>query len=222
MVYKERKEVNNTRKNQAIGALIAKYTPKAASILDLLSTDETATSVNIEVLAEQAMAIVGNMQCVNAFGYDFIRIINGVVYYPDSKTASVSSDPRASGNYVGCIRNVTRENGHEKAGDLLAIVYIPYNDSVKFFYIPKAWWVDNVTMHGKLNFMYNPKTDSIEKFEDFECKTFEDLCSPDRVGEWEQLVADRRAAYIAWLAANKLEAARRWEESAKLRTLKAA
>jgi hypothetical protein len=181
------KEADNTDKNRAIGAVIAKYLPAAEekALRVLLKSNLCATGVNIEQFAEIAMAIVGKMQKVNGRGYDFIRVIDGVETRPESKTSSLLPKPRASGNYGGVIRNVTRENGHQKEGDILALIYIPYNDSVKFFYIPKAWWVKHVTSNGWICYTYNISTDSIPTFKEFECKTFEDLCSPDRIGKWE-------------------------------------
>jgi hypothetical protein len=200
MVYKE---VDNTGKNRAIGAVILKYLPDncRSHIAYLLDDDLGVSGINIEAYTEMAMAECGQMQQVNGHGYDFIRIINGKVHQPDSKTASAESTPRNSGNYPGAIKSVTRSSGSQKAGDLLTVIYIPFTESAKFFYIPKAWWINNVTDSGRLNFMYNPKTNSIDRFEEFECKTFEDLCSPDRIGEWE-----RRKAKLAKLWSALLEA----------------
>jgi hypothetical protein len=147
------------------------------------------------------MAECGQMQKVNGHGYDFIRVIDKVETRPESKTSSLLPKPRSNGNYGGRIRGVTRTNGHQKEGDILALIYVPYNDSVKFFYIPKAWWVNHVTADGWITYTYNPRTDFIATFEEFECKTFKDLCSPDRVGEWE-----RRKAKLAKLWSALLDA----------------
>lgn len=186
------KEADSTGKNRAIGAVIAPYLPPAeANALNvLLRSNLCVTGVYIEMFAEIAMAIVGKMQKVNGRGYDFIRVIDEVESRPESKTSSLLPKPRSNGNYGGVIRNVTRANGHQKEGDILALIYIPYNDSVKFFYIPKAWWVNHVTSNGWISYTYDIKTDSIPTFKNFECETFEDLCSPDRDGEWERLEAE--------------------------------
>lgn len=182
------KERDDTGKTQAIGFEIVDSLPShiADAIKVILADPEYATVINIETTTELCMAAAGNMQKINAHGYDFIRVIDGVVYTPDSKTASVSSTPRASGTYRGWIRNVTRSSGSQKAGDLLAVIYIPLFDDVKYYYIPKTWWVNNVNGSGQIGFTWDPKTDSIPAFEEFKCETFEDLCSPDRVGEWER------------------------------------
>jgi len=197
------KERDDTGKTQAIGFEIVDNLPThiADAIKVILAEPEYATIINIETTTELCMAAAGNMQKINAHGYDFIRVIDGVVYTPDSKTCSVSTTMRASGTYRGMIRNVTRSTGFEKAGDLLSIVYIPLFEDVKYFYIPKAWWVNNVNNAGQISFTWDPKTNSIPAFEDFECETFEDLCSPDRVGEWERRKAKQAKLWAALLKA---------------------
>jgi len=200
MVYKER---DDTGKTQAIGFEIVDNLPPeiAYHVRSILATDKFATIINVETLTEFCIEAAGGMEKVNAHGYDFIQVIDGKVYTPDSKTCSVSTKPTPSGKYSGCIRNITRENGHEKSGDLLATVYIPLFEDVQYYYIPKAWWVDHVTAHGKLNFLWDPRTNSIPLLKDFQCETLKDLCSPDRVGEWE-----RRKAKLAKLWSALLEA----------------
>ena len=197
------KERDDTGKTQAIGFEIVDNLPShiAEAIKVILAEPEYATIINIETTTEICMAAAGNMQKINAHGYDFIRVIDGVVYHPDSKTASVSTTPRDSGTYRGWIRNVTRASGFEKAGDLLAVIYLPLFEDVKYFYIPKAWWVNTVNVGGQINFTWDPKTNSIPAFEDFECKTFKELCSPDRVGEWERRKAKQAELWSALLDA---------------------
>jgi hypothetical protein len=190
MVYKER---DDTDKTIAIARELYRYLPDDISkdVEDIVKNKpHRARVLDISYIVELALSHTGAMTLINGRGYDFIRVIDGVETRPESKTSSLLPKPRSSGNYGGVIRNVTRENGHQKEGDILAIIYIPYNDSVKFFYIPKAWWVNHVTANGWISYTYNTKTDSIPTFKNFECETFEDLCSPDRDGEWEQMEAE--------------------------------
>ena len=181
------REVDNSRKTIAIGRVIAKHLPKNMS--RSFKTFEDPRGLDITFLVEKAIANCAGMINVNGHGYDFIRVINGVETRPESKTSSVRervNKKRIKVGYCGQICNITRANtDHEKEGDILALIYIPYNDSVKFFYIPKTWWSKNVNSKGQIWYSYFSETNSIPKFKDFECKTFEDLCSPERIGEWE-------------------------------------
>ena len=187
------KERDDTDKTIAIARELYRYLPDDISkdVEDIVKTKPwRARVLDISYIVELALSHTGAMTLVNGRGYDFIRVIDGVETRPESKTSSLLPQPRSNGNYGGVIRNVTRANGHQKEGDILALIYIPYNDSVKFFYIPKAWWVNHVTSNGWISYTYDIKTDSIPTFKNFECETFEDLCSPDRDGEWERLEAE--------------------------------
>ena len=211
------KQRDDTNKIIAIGKVIAKHLPKRMA--NCFEEFEDARGIEISYMVELAMARCGGMANVNGIGYDFIRVIDEVETRPECKTSSVYGKAVKRKykedyiHYVGLIRNVSRPStDQEKEGDILALIYIPNTEGVKFFYIPKAWWANHVSTTGCIAYSYNPKTDSIPTFKDFECETFEDLCSPDRIGEWERLEAEIEAYRKEKRAADKLEVKRRQEE----------
>lgn len=97
----------------------------------------------------------------------------------DSKTASIRSKIDVNTS-AGEISGVQTHNGGSKAGALRCTIYNPHTSSLMYYYLPKAFWMNCITLHpktkvGKIVFSYHHKTQEIPKFEKYRCDSFIDL-----------------------------------------------
>jgi hypothetical protein len=123
-------------------------------------------------------------ECSSAIGpYDFTDEAHAD--YSDTtdfKTASIRIKPctGSATSYPGEITGVICASGNPKAGALRVAIYNPHTESLMFYFLPKSWWIDNVTLHptsgiGKITYCYNKLSGRIAKFKGFECTSFEEL-----------------------------------------------
>lgn len=129
---------------------------------------------NVERLVEETMALVGKRyKYIDAAHCDFS---DGT----DSKTSSIRYD-RKNNTCTGLIGNVVSPGGTKKKGALRLVIYNAFTKELMYYFIPKkAWSKMNISIHpttkmGRLFYCYNRRTNSITKFEGYECKDFVDL-----------------------------------------------
>ena len=131
----------------------------------------------VEHLIEECMAAVGPYTFINGSHQDFS---DGT----DCKTASISCNPtKLYGNsYRGEIGNVETSGGGQKIGDLRCIIYNPHKDELKFYYLPRSFWANNITIHpsskiGKIVFTYHRPSNYISKLDAYRCTDFVQLAT---------------------------------------------
>jgi hypothetical protein len=132
----------------------------------------------VEKLVEQCMASIGGYDYIDAAHADFS---DG----SDSKTASISYNPIKTKakhhiHYIGEINNVSKVSGSEKSGALRCVIYNPHKEDLRYYFLPKSMWMNNIRIHkssgiGRIQYTYNVVKNIIPKFEGFECLDFEDL-----------------------------------------------
>lgn len=131
----------------------------------------------VEKLVEQSMASAasGEYDHIDA---DYADFSDG----SDSKTSSISRnvEKNQKTSYRGHIEGVSKVTGGEKAGALRCVIYNPHKEELRYYFLPKSMWINNITIHkvsgiGRIQFTYNVVKNIIPKFEGFECLDFEDL-----------------------------------------------
>ena len=151
-----------------IREIISKYHPKFTHSIDLKRTGiESPEIFHVERLIEETLACVGNMQFVDAEGYDFLPD------FSDSKTVSVNAKSRYA--EITGVEN--------KIGALRITVYNTFTNCADFFFVPKND-LDQIKLacYGKnsfkerVRFRYNEKG-HYNYFEDFRVDTFEQLAT---------------------------------------------
>ena len=101
--------------------------------------------------------------------------------YSDSKTASISRNPRINTTNIfeGYISGVSSGGGNFKVGALRCVLFNPHHDSLSYYFFPGGKWEHLVTSfyagRGTLKFTYNIKKNHIKKIEDFQVSCFEEL-----------------------------------------------
>ena len=130
---------------------------------------------NVERLVEESLAAVGPYKFIDGEHCDFD---DGT----DSKTASIRVNPvRVGGNsHTGEISNVETAGGGRKMGALRCTIYNPHQDNLKFYFLPRDMWSQNITIHptswiGKIMYTYHRPSDYINKLEGYQCSSFEEL-----------------------------------------------
>lgn len=130
---------------------------------------------NIEKLVEHTLAEVGPYEFIDGDHCDYD---DGT----DCKTASIRVNPSKDGSLThrGEISGVTSVSGSMKIGGLRCIIYNPHSDGLKYYFLPRKFWQENITFHptsgiGKIVYSYNRKTRQIPKFVGYECASFEEL-----------------------------------------------
>jgi hypothetical protein len=102
--------------------VICKFHPRFVESEDLRRFGlDYPTLFNIERLIEESLAAAGNMEFVDAAGYDFLPD------WSDSKTVTINANTRQA--YVCDVEN--------KIGALRISAYNPHKDCVDFFFVPK-------------------------------------------------------------------------------------
>lgn len=141
--------------------------------------------VNVERLVEQTMAHVGGYNFVDGHGYDFDD--GEALGCPNSecKTASIWPNPIPKGNrnsYKLEVSNVCRTGpqGGEKCGALRIVLYNSVNHTLHYYFIPKLYWQNMITIHptsgiGKIVATWNSVTNTCNKLDPFEVDSFESL-----------------------------------------------
>jgi hypothetical protein len=131
----------------------------------------------VEKLVEQCMASAANGE-YDHVDVDYADFSDG----SDSKTSSISLNlkPGKKTCYYGEIDGVSKVTGGEKAGALRCIIYNPHKQDLRYYFLPKSMWINNIRIHkasgtGRIPFSYNLVKDIIPRFEGFECLDFEDL-----------------------------------------------
>jgi hypothetical protein len=129
----------------------------------------------VEKLVEQSMASLGSYDYIDAAHADFS---DG----SDSKTASISINPKVIGqkSYRGYISSVSNVGGNQKAGALRCVIYNPHKQDLRYYFLPKNFWIDHVIIdcgsgEGRIEYLYNIDKDTINKFKGYECVDFEEL-----------------------------------------------
>ena len=134
----------------------------------------------IEHLVEQTMAIVGGYEFIDGDHCDFT---DGT----DCKTASIW--PRAryenSQSHPGEISGLVTAGGGEKLSALRCVVYCAPQNRLDYYFIPKSYWEDRVTIHpssgvGKLKFSYHRGDDCVHSLEPFRVSSFQELATSPR------------------------------------------
>lgn len=149
--------------------------------------------INIERLVEQTMAYVGGYNFVDGYGYDFDD--GEAIGCPNSecKTASIWPNPIPRGNrnsYKLEISNVCRTGpqGGEKCGALRIVLYNSVNHTLHYYFIPKMYWSNMITIHptsgiGKIVGTWNSESNLCNKLDMFELDSFETLAKmPPNMG----------------------------------------
>lgn len=148
--------------------LISKYHPVFKKSADLVKFGlENPHHFYIEGLVEETIASVGNLNFVDAEGYDFLPD------YSDSKTVSVNCNTYKA--EIGSVEN--------KIGALRISVYNPINDSIAYFFIPKRRLAmvklpcyGNNSHKERIVFSYSKlHSDSYGWFDEYRVDTFEEL-----------------------------------------------
>lgn len=124
---------------------------------------------NVERLVELCMSSVGGYDFLDADGYDFSD-------WSDSKTATIGLNDSVAvvGNILG-----RGKQGELKVGDLRVVLYNPFKQRLDYYFMPKAEW-DQIresgeANKGKLRATYNPQQDTIYKWKQWQCDSFEQL-----------------------------------------------
>ena len=147
--------------------VICRYHPSFKASPDLQKFGlEMPERFNIERLIEETLAKVGNMQFVDADGYDYLPC------YSDCKTTTININTR-----VGTVSGV-----ETKIGALRITAYNPFKDAADFFYVSKRdlQYVKSpcygVNSHKeRILFTYSSKGDTYGMFEDYRVETFKEL-----------------------------------------------
>ena len=151
--------------------LFATYTPKQKK-----EAFENSLAYNVEYLTEQTLPRFGKYKHTDACGSDYSDL-------SDCKTITVQPIRGTGSRVTVTICAVARRRQKSDAykdGDLRVIVVNPNKDNCQYYFLPHQWWTKFVKFHasqgwGYINASYNIQTDSIEKWEQFRCKTFKDL-----------------------------------------------
>lgn len=158
--------------------VVIKYHPDFKSNAKLREMGlEKPDFFNIEKLVEHTLAEVGPYTFIDGDHCDYD---DGT----DCKTASIRVNPSKDGgvSHRGEISGVTTASGSMKIGGLRCIIYDPHAVGLKYYFLPRNFWQDNITFHptsgiGKIVYSYNRTTRQIPKFVGYECKSFEELAN---------------------------------------------
>tara|TARA_B110000503_G_scaffold48925_1_gene79429 strand:+ start:2206 stop:2793 length:588 start_codon:yes stop_codon:yes gene_type:complete len=177
--------IEMTKTTKLLEEVVFKYHPQIKNKKDIKAMlIKNPDWVNIERLAEETCAAVGGYNFVDGNGYDFDDGEALGCANSEFKTASVWPRPvnGKGSSYKLEISNVCRTGpfGSEKSGTLRVVLYNPISDTVKYYFIPKAYWSNMITIHptsgvGKVIASWNSKTDTCNKLDKFEVKNFKVL-----------------------------------------------
>lgn len=140
--------------------------------------------VNVERMVEETMAAVGGYNFVDGDGYDFDDGDALGCANSECKTASVWPNPVKGScvSHVLEISNVCKAGpqGGTKFGTLRVVLYNPISETVRYYFIPKHYWEEMVTIHpttkiGKIKANWNSKSDTCNKLDKFQVKNFKAL-----------------------------------------------
>lgn len=156
--------------------VIFKYHPAFKSSLELQAyAKKNPDMFNVPRLIEESFAAVGPYKFIDGSHADFS---DGT----DSKTASIGvNSTTVNGNsFSGAVHSVVTSAGSLKQGGLRVVIYNPHEDNLMYYYLPKNFWSNHITMHNKKNagmisYTYNKTTCSIKKFENYRVGSFRQL-----------------------------------------------
>ena len=123
---------------------------------------------NTSKLLEESMAHVGGYELIDTKHADFS---DG----SDCKTGTIGK--KRHGN----LSRVTSNAGAPKFGMLRIVLYNSITYGLHFYALPKDYWLPFVhnkgtNGEGVIAFRYDHNTQTVPKFEEHKCDTFEDLC----------------------------------------------
>ena len=112
---------------------------------------------NPERIVEQTMAQLGDYDYIDATGYDNTD-------YSETKTGTLRRHDRTA-TISGII---TAHSRTPKVGDIRAVIYNEFTESLDYFFLPKAYW-ETIREHGKSNSdilraRYSEESDTIHKW----------------------------------------------------------
>jgi hypothetical protein len=156
--------------------VITIYHPEFRKSKDLCKYGlKNSNMFNVERLVEESLAAIGPYKFIDGEHMDFD---DGT----DSKTASIRENPvvRGHNSYAGEIAAVSTAGGGQKSGGLRCTIYNPHWDELLFYFLPKKFWVKNITIHpssgiGKIMYTYNLQKNYISKLNGYQCSSFEKL-----------------------------------------------
>ena len=133
---------------------------------------------NIEYLTEIALATVGGYEFIDGEHCDFS---DG----SEAKTGSVRLNPtkRGGNSHTGEISNIVSSGGVMKSGDIRLCLYIPFDESIRYFFIPNTELKGiKINIHptmqmGRIFFTYYHPTGRIKKLEKYEVEDFKSVAT---------------------------------------------
>lgn len=133
---------------------------------------------NTEKLVEHALVHASDGAYVQRENDDHADFSDG----SDSKTASIRKAFRSKNSSLGEVSGVQARSGVLKEGALRVIVCNPHTNELMYYYLPKSFWQNCITIHptsklGKLVFSYDHLAKEIPKFANFRCDSFKDLAT---------------------------------------------
>jgi len=122
---------------------------------------------NIEHLVEIAMCHVGGTTFVDQDQYDNSD-------YSETKTGSIRTH-----DGMATITGVVSDAGQAKCGDLRVIIHNQFNNTLHYYFLPKAYW-ETIREYGSSNrrvlrAQYNAATDTIYKWRRYRVASFHQL-----------------------------------------------
>jgi hypothetical protein len=158
--------LTQTKKQILIKEVIIPYHPTFAEAVNIEKINPEWFDVSL--LLEEAMSHVGGYERIDCHHMDFS---DG----SDCKSSTINNRKR------GLVDRVVSHGGKEKHGTLRVVVYNSIKQNVMYYALPKKNWITMVSIHptnkqGSINYGYKTEEDTIPKFEEFRCKTFEELC----------------------------------------------
>lgn len=148
--------------------IISRYHPKFQVDAELVRMGLADPDMfNVERLIEHTLAAEGNLNFVDAEGYDFLPD------YSDSKTVSVNENTGVA--EIGSVET--------KIGALRIVCFNPLKDAADFFYVPKNCvkyvkraCFGNNSHKERITFTYSRKySDDYGQFETYRLRTFQQL-----------------------------------------------
>jgi len=155
-----------TKRKLLLEKVIFPYHPTFSKVVDLDNINPEWFDVSL--LLEETMSYVGGYEWLNLPHMDFS---DG----SDCKSSTINERKR------GLIDRVVSHGGKEKFGMLRVVVYNSIKQKIMYYALPKKEWFPMIRRHstnkqGSIGYGYKVESDTIPKFEDFRCQTFEELC----------------------------------------------